>query len=122
MIGDTADFAKIDWMAAATLRSGFLVDPATLFYVKGGWAMIHAEGTPAVFLQDAASGDLNAGQIGLGVEMKVSRHVSLRVEGLYTAALENLWFNRSFPPPTVPKTDYISPTLLTGQVGVSMRF
>jgi opacity protein-like surface antigen len=114
---DVVDFAKIDWMAALTARFGAIVTPRTLVYLKGGWARMHTEATSDFFSDDAVSGDLNAVQLGVGIEARIRDHLSLRVEGLVTQAVDEL----SIPLNGIPDINYVKPQVVSGRIGISWR-
>lgn len=86
------DMFRNNWTATVTGRVGVEVSPRTLAYAKGGYALINAESTTAAGGFDAVAGEtqLNGYVVGGGIETMVSDRISLRVEGTYTEATEDL--------------------------------
>ncbi|MCO6049625.1 outer membrane beta-barrel protein [Mesorhizobium sp. RP14(2022)] len=117
--GATDEFAKLDGIWAVSGRLGYVVTPSTLVYAKAGYAGFMIESNGDFF---AADGDddkdlLNGYQVGAGVETALSEHVSLRVEGLYAEAVDQITIDNSqFDQVT------IEPRVVSGKVGLAIRF
>jgi opacity protein-like surface antigen len=81
-------YAKQPWSASVRARLGILARPNVLLYATAGVAATHLEYSEAVFnpsigYEGQIFNDTGL-QVGGGVEAFFSRHLSMRVEGLYT--------------------------------------
>jgi hypothetical protein len=110
-------WGKLNWMAALDARGGFLVGPTTLLYGKVGWARMGFESTyPNYPVGPESSKVLNGLQGGIGIETQVSVAWSLRVEGLYTKALDGLEFG-------LPAQGHsFKPDMVSAEAGIAYHF
>jgi outer membrane immunogenic protein len=119
-LGDAEVFAEVDAIYAVTGRLGFLVTPASLIYAKGGAAWIRTTVTDdaaAVFGTEGDEDTLQGYQVGGGIETLVGNNVSLRVEGLYTKATDEITFDGAQP------DDFaVQPEIFSARLGASYRF
>lgn len=108
--------AKIDWMTAIDARVGYLVDPSTLLYVKGGVAFIDLDIPPTAYVAPGTGRkNLTGFQFGVGGETAIAPHWSLRAQALYTGAAESydaFGFGFGF---------HIKPELVTGEIALAYR-
>ena len=111
-------FGTVDAVFALTARAGYVASPSTLIYVKGGFAGLLTEANEEFFPLDGGERKvLSAYQIGGGIESALTEKLTLRVEGLYTEATEGVVVNNSQPDQIT-----LTPSLLTGRVGLAYRF
>jgi outer membrane immunogenic protein len=116
----TGTFAEVDAIYAVTGRLGVLVTPSALLYAKGGAAWIRTSVTDEAAALVGSEGDdatLSGYQVGGGMEAMVASNVSLRVEGLYTRATEDIIFDGA-----QPEDFAVEPEILSLRVGASYRF
>jgi opacity protein-like surface antigen len=113
------DWGDLDWMAALDGRAGLLVSPQTLVYAKGGFALIDFRSDYPNYPTGPQSHELlNGFQVGGGIETRVSDRLSVRVEGVYTAALKGLEFDSS--PPT--QDHFFTPHVVSADIGAAIHF
>lgn len=111
-------FGTVKAAVSLTARAGYIATPSTLLYVKGGFAGLFAEANEDFFALDGGGSKmLSAYQVGAGVETAVTENVSLRVEGLYTRAIDDLVVTNS-----QTEQNALKPSLLTGKIGLAYRF
>ena len=85
--GSTKLFGNISGTAMVTARAGLMLDPSTLFYVKGGVGYIRTTANPDFFtFGSGGTRWLPGHELGLGVESMLTDAVGLKLEGLYTVA------------------------------------
>jgi outer membrane immunogenic protein len=87
-----SESVKTDWLATFRARLGFLVTPATLFYVTGGGAVTNLQGSFAftdTFSSATESGAFNTTKLGWtaggGVEWAMSGGWSAKAEYLFVS-------------------------------------
>ena len=113
-------FATIGESAALSARLGFLTNPSTLVYGKLGAGLIRTTLNEDFYGVDDGSSFtelLPTVQIGAGIEAAIADNTTLRVEGVYTRALEGITANNA-------QLNQIShtPHMLTGRVGLAWHF
>jgi outer membrane immunogenic protein len=117
---EVGTFGEVDTVYAVTGRVGFLVTPASLIYAKGGAAWIRTTVTDEAVAQLGTEGTeetLQGYQVGGGIETLVGNNVSLRVEGLYTKATDEITFDGAQP------DDFaVQPEIFSARLGASYRF
>jgi opacity protein-like surface antigen len=114
-------FATIGESAGLSARFGFLTNPSTLVYGKLGAGVIRTtvnEDFYAVDGDDSFSQLLPTVQIGAGIEAAIADNTTLRVEGIYTRALDGVVVNNS----QLSQIDTHTPHMLTGRVGLAWHF
>ncbi len=85
--GSTKLFGNISGTAMVTARAGVMLDPSTLFYVKGGVGYVRTTANPEFFtFGSGGTRWLQGHEFGLGVESMLTDAIGLKLEGLYTAA------------------------------------
>ena len=114
-------FASVDRVLAATARVGWLATPGTLLYAKGGRASMNMAIDTAYWTALApnvgGNKSLPAWQAGVGVETYVTPDISLRIEGLYTAAMNSVVMQG-----TSPDVISLRPSDMSGTFGVALHF
>lgn len=113
------EYATVDGMWAVSGRLGYVVTPSTLVYAKAGYVGFMTEANSDFFAADDNDNKdtLNGYQVGAGVETALSEHITLRVEGLYAEAVDGITIDNSqFGQAT------IEPRLISGKVGLAIRF
>jgi len=116
--GGPTQFGSIKGMYSATVRAGYLVTPATLLYLKGGFAGLVTEANEDFFaLGGGGTKTLASYQIGGGIESALTDNITLRVEGLYTKATDSITVINS-----QPAQNTLKPSLLTGKIGIAYHF
>lgn len=93
------ELARQSWTAAVRARLGVVTANNTLLYGTVGWAVGHFDYS-RTFPPPATTGAVfNAGglQVGAGAEAFLTRRVSVRVEGLYTAYGSHTIFDLGTP-------------------------
>lgn len=111
-------FATVHASLMASARIGWLASPSTLLYAKAGFGGLLTEANADFWpLGDGGTKLLPAYQVGGGIESALTDNLTLRVEGLYTAATSSFDVTNT-------ALDQISlkPTMLTGKVGLAWRF
>ena len=103
-----------EWMFNFSGRAGYLVTPNTLFYGKAGWALIETKAPADYWSESSDSHWLNGIQAGIGLESKLSDHVTLRAEASYTTALERLMIDDDFYS--------AKPSFLAAQLALTYQF
>jgi outer membrane immunogenic protein len=71
------------FLGAFTARAGFLIDPATLIYAKGGFALYTGEATQTTTArgyQTHGTDTFTGWTVGGGVERKLTENISLKIE------------------------------------------
>lgn len=117
-IGATDEFAYVDNVAALSVRFGTRLNSATLLYAKAGIAAIQTRANEDFFaLAGGGEETLPGYQLGLGIETALTDHVTLGVEGLYTAATDELITDN-----TQLGQVALRPELLTGKVSLKFHF
>jgi outer membrane immunogenic protein len=111
-------FGTVKAELSLTARAGYFATPSTLVYAKGGFAGLWTDANDEFFgLDGGGSKMLSAYQIGGGIESALTDKLSLRVEGLYTKAVDGL---------TVANTQLdqneLKPSLLPGRIGLAYHF
>ena len=87
LVGSTKLFGTISATAMVTGRVGLLIDPSTLFYVKGGVGYVRTTANPEFFtFGSGGTRWLPGHELGLGVESMLTDAIGLKLEGLYTVA------------------------------------
>ncbi|NGP18565.1 outer membrane protein [Devosia aurantiaca] len=87
--GSTELIGSVDNSFFISGRVGFLANPDTLIYGKGGIGVIETTANPEFFTFDSGGTQtLPAVQLGGGFETRLADHVNLRLEGLYTHTTE----------------------------------
>lgn len=105
-----------DWNAAARFRAGYLFNPATMLYASAGFAFGELELSQSFFSDvTTRSAMVSGAQLGLGLETRMSEHVSVRAEGIYT------FFGQETFTFTGGDTN-IDLDTLTGRMGVAFHF
>ena len=111
-------FGTVQGVFALTARAGYFATPSTLVYAKGGFAGLMVKANEEFFgLDGGGSKTLSGYQIGAGVEAALTDKLSLRVEGLYTKAVDGFTVANS-----QPNQNELKPSLLTGTVGLAYHF
>jgi opacity protein-like surface antigen len=114
----TTLFGKIKGLYSASARVGYLATPATLLYLKGGYAGMVTEANPDFFaLSGGGTKTLSAYQLGAGIESALTDNITLRVEGLYTKATDSITAINS-----QPAQNTLKPSLLSGKIGIAYHF
>jgi len=67
-----------------SVRAGYLVDPQTLVYARGGYVNQRETTVVATIPATYASGNQNGWMLGAGVERALTTNVTARVEYRYT--------------------------------------
>ena len=117
-IGATDEFAYVDNVTALSFRFGTRLNSATLLYAKAGVAAIQTRANEDFFaLAGGGEATLPGYQLGLGIETAVADNVTLGVEGLYTAATDELVTDN-----TQLGQVALRPELLTGKVTLKFHF
>jgi opacity protein-like surface antigen len=119
-------FGAIDQVYAFNARLGWLATPSTLFYVKGGPAMIRVAPDPAYWNAIAPNGSTQAVtvtgyQYGGGAETYLTSYLSVRIEGVYTGTAQmprDLTFTGVQP----NQPFNLKPSLLSGTLGAAVHF
>ena len=115
-----ANFAKVDREFAVTGRVGWLANPETLLYVKGGPAWLRM--TPnfaywnAIAPNATPSTTMSGYEAGIGAETYLTRYVSVRVEGLYTHTGHEIILQG-----VVPNEFTIRPSAASATVGLALH-
>lgn len=117
-VAATSEFATVDSVIALGARVGAKINPSTLLYGKLGVASIHTTANDEFFAL-AGGGDewLPGYQVGVGIETAINEHMTLGVEGLYTAATDTLTTENT----QIGQVE-LQPSLLTGKVSLNFRF
>ncbi len=118
LAGSTSRFATVHASFVASARAGWLASPSTLLYAKAGFGGLLTEANDEFWpLGEGGSKLLPAYQVGGGIESALTDRLTLRVEGLYTAATSSFVLTNA-------QNDQISlkPSVLTGTVGLAWRF
>ncbi|QKC91860.1 porin family protein [Mesorhizobium sp. NZP2234] len=112
-------FGTVKGSLSATVRAGYFATPSTLVYVKGGFAGLLTEANEDFFALDSGGNSkmLSAYQLGAGIESALTDKLSLRVEGLYTKAVDGLTVNNS----QIGQVE-LKPSLLSGRIGLAYHF
>ena len=118
-------FATTREVYQASLRLGWLATPDTLFFVKGGPAMLRVTPNPDYWNALAANAQtqpvwLDGVHYGGGAETFLNPYFSIRVEGDYTQVVlepTQLTFIANQPLPIKLK-----PSLLSGTLGAAVHF
>lgn len=111
-------FATVKGSMSLTARAGYFATPSTLIYLKGGFAGLWTEANDEFFgLDGGGSKVLSAYQIGAGIESALTERLSLRVEGVYTKALDGFKVSNS----QIDQNE-LKPSLLTGRIGIAYHF
>lgn len=111
-------FATVRASFIASARIGWLASPSTLLYAKAGFGGLLTEANGDFWpLGEDDSKVLSAYQVGIGTESALTDRLTLRVEGLYTAATSSLTVTNA-------ALDQVSlkPKILTGKVGLAWHF
>jgi outer membrane immunogenic protein len=116
--GGPTVFGTIKGMYSVSARVGYLATPATLLYLKGGFAGLMTEAKADFFALDGGeSKTLAAYQVGGGIETALTDSLSLRIEGLYTKATDSITVTNS-----QPAQNTLKPSLLTARIGLAYHF
>lgn len=111
-------FGRVRGALSLTARVGYFATPATLVYAKGGFAGLWTEANEDFFALDGGGTKmLSAYQVGAGIESALTDKLSLRVEGVYTKALNGLTVTNS-----QLDQNELKPSLLTGRIGLVYHF
>ncbi len=114
----TTLFGTLEATYALSARVGYVTSPSTLVYLKGGFAGMVMNANEDFFALDGGgSKTLSAYQVGGGIESALTDKLTLRVEGVYTAATDSIVTENS----QVGQVE-IKPSLLTGRIGLAYRF
>jgi outer membrane immunogenic protein len=121
-VDDAYDYASSDIRGQASVRLGYLVNPDTLIYARAGYGLMHINpdefnsypGTEAAYIQTVSA--------GVGVESMISENALLRVEGLYSTAIEEYRFTDNFGDPAIATPYYVKPTSVEARVGAAFLF
>lgn len=117
-VGATTEFATVDTVIAVGARVGAKLNPSTLLYGKLGFASIHTTANEDFFALGGGGEEWLPGyQVGVGIETAINEHMTLGVEGLYTAATDSLGTEN-----TQLGQVELQPSLLTGKVSLNFRF
>ena len=74
-----------DWSLDLTARAGYLLEPKTLAYVRGGYENLRLISSAAsLSLRESASDNRDGWLVGAGVERQLTRHASARLEYRYS--------------------------------------
>lgn len=115
---DTTRFATLKHSQAISLRVGRLIQPETLLYGVVGRSRMKLEAAADFYpLDGGGSQTLDGWQYGLGMETAFSRHLSMRVEGIYTDSRDDLVTTNA-----QNEQVRLSPSVFTGRIGFSYRF
>lgn len=71
------------WSLDLTARAGYLLDPATLAYVRGGYADARIETSPTALIS-SESRYRDSWTLGAGIERLILKRISARLEYLYS--------------------------------------
>ncbi|RYG95488.1 MAG: porin family protein, partial [Alphaproteobacteria bacterium] len=115
---DTYDFATSDHKAQVSVRVGYLVNPDTLLYARAGYGLMHINPDSFYSFPGTESDYVQTVSAGIGVEAMVSPNALLRLEGLYTTALEEYRFNDN----TGAGGYYVKPNSVEARVGAAFMF
>lgn len=111
-------FATLKSSQAISLRLGRLLQPETLLYGTLGRSQMKVSASTDFYpLDGGGSRSLGGWQFGLGMETAFSRHLSMRVEGVYTDAQDDLVTTNA-----QNEQVRLSPSVLSGRIGLSYRF
>ncbi len=111
-------FATLKSSQAVSLRIGRLIQPETLLYASIGRSQMKLAASPDFYPLDGGGSKTLAGwQFGLGLETALSRHLSMRVEGVYTDTKDDLVTTNAQSGQV-----RLSPSVLSGRIGISYRF
>jgi opacity protein-like surface antigen len=116
--GATTLFGTLKATYAVSARVGVVATPSTLVYAKGGFAGMVMDANEDFFaLENGGTKTLSAYQVGAGIESALSEKLTLRIEGVYTKATDEMILGNS-------QTEQVSikPSLLTGRIGLAYRF
>lgn len=113
-------FATLGESAAVSARAGFFTNPSTLVYARGGFGVVRTTVNEDFYGLDGETFSelLPMVQIGAGIEAAIADNTTLRVEGVYTRALEGLTVNNAQDEQIAAHT----PHMLTGRVGLAWHF
>ena len=109
---------RLNALASFNGRGGFLVTPATLLYITGGYAM--AQFQPNHFDSDNRDGTqriFTGWTLGGGLEQKIAQNASMYLEGKYYSFDSQNWRDGSREPFALN-----NPHVYTINVGVNYRF
>lgn len=111
-------FATLKSSQAITLRVGRLIQPETLVYGSLGPTQMKVAASPDFYPLDGGGNQTLGGwQFGLGMETAFSRHLSMRVEGVYTDSRDELVTTNA-----QNEQVRLQPSVLSGRIGFSYRF
>ncbi len=111
-------FATLKSSQAISLRFGRLIQPETLLYGSVGRSQMKLAASPDFYpLDGGGNQSLGGWQFGLGMETAFSRHLSMRVEGVYTDARDDLVTTNA-----QNEQVRLSPSVFSGRIGLSYRF
>ncbi len=111
-------FATLKSSEAISLRFGRLIQPETLLYASLGRSRMKLTASPDFYpLDGGGSRTLGGWQLGLGMETAFSRHLSMRVEGVYTDTKDDLVTTNA-----QSEQVRLRPSVLSGRIGFSYRF
>jgi len=114
------DYASSDHKAQVSARLGFLVNPDTLVYGRAGYGLMHINPDYDMAEDSTESAYIQAASAGVGVEAMVNQHALIRVEALYTTALEEYRFADDASVPSMPF--YVKPESVEARVGAAFKF
>ena len=74
-----------DWSLDVTARAGYLIEPNSLAYIRGGYENVRLESITATpSLRVSASDNRDGWLLGAGVERQLTSHASARLEFRYS--------------------------------------
>lgn len=111
-------FATLKSSQTLSLRFGRLIQPETLLYGTLGPSRMRLTASEDFYpLDGGGNQSLSGWQVGLGMETAFSRHLSMRVEGVYTDARDDLVTTNA-----QNEQVRLSPSVFSGRIGLSYRF
>lgn len=115
---DSQDFASSDYKGQISVRFGYLANPDTLIYARAGYGVMHMNPDPTFAELGTEPGYVQTLSAGMGIETMITENALLRLEGLYSAAIDEYRFNDSgFGNPY-----YAKPTSVEARVGAAFLF
>lgn len=118
VLDDLQDFASSDHKGQISVRFGYLANPDTLIYARAGYGLMHVNPDPIFAELGTESAYLQTLSAGMGIETMITENALLRLEGLYTAAIDEYRFNDSGSGDPY----YAKPASVEARVGAAFLF